>query len=78
MGSWWLARTYKRKTRRGKSVRVYSKLAWMESEIVGDRIEIRVVDLDKELGSRAVKKAKVERRKVLSRRHKPSKAKVAG
>jgi len=52
VGNWWLARV--------KGDGGYKRLAWMEPKIVGDRVEIEVVDLNKILGDEAVKKAKVE------------------
>lgn len=64
VGNWWLARVSKKEIRHDREVKVYRRLAWMEPEVVGDRVEIRVVDLNRELGGRAVKNAKVERNKV--------------
>ncbi|RLG82276.1 MAG: DUF1156 domain-containing protein [Thermoprotei archaeon] len=57
VGNWWLARV------RGKVG--YERLAWMEPVVVGDRVEVKVVDLNRELGSRAVKDAKVEGSRIL-------------
>ncbi|MEM0319175.1 MAG: DUF1156 domain-containing protein [Fervidicoccaceae archaeon] len=51
VGNWWLARV--------KSNNGYERLAWMEPVIEGDNVRIRVVDLNRELGNRAVKSAKV-------------------
>jgi putative DNA methylase len=51
VGNWWLARV---KTGDG-----YSRLAWMEPIIEGNEVTIRVVDLNKVLGDRAIEKARV-------------------
>jgi len=51
VGNWWLARV------KGKNG--YKRLAWMKPEITGDKVEIKVVDLNKMLGDIAVKKASV-------------------
>ena len=56
VGNWWLARV---KDREG-----YKRLAWMEPRIVGNKVEIRIRDLNKELGDKAIRKAKVEGLKV--------------
>jgi len=46
IGNYWLARV--------KGPKGYKGLAWMEPTIVGDRVEIKVVDLNKELNSREI------------------------
>jgi putative DNA methylase len=46
IGNYWLARV--------KGSKGYKGLAWMEPTIIGDRVEIKVVDLNKELNSREV------------------------
>jgi putative DNA methylase len=46
IGNYWLARV--------KGPKGYKGLAWMEPAIVGDRVEIKVVDLNKELNSREI------------------------
>jgi len=51
IGNWWLARV------KGKNG--YERLAWMKPEITGDKVEIKVVDLNKTLGDAVVKKASV-------------------
>jgi putative DNA methylase len=51
VGNWWLARV------KGKGG--YKRLAWMEPEIQGDEVKIRVVDLNKKLGDKAVRNATV-------------------
>jgi putative DNA methylase len=57
VGNWWLARV--------KGKEGYERLAWMEPKKNGDEIAIKVVDLNKELGNEALKKAKVEENKVV-------------
>lgn len=64
VGNWWLARVTKTETKHGRSVKVYTRLAWMEPKAAGEKIEIEVVDLNRDLGSRTVKTAKVERNRV--------------
>jgi putative DNA methylase len=51
VGNWWLARV--------KAGEGYARLAWMEPVVEGDKVRIRVVDLNKVLGDRAVKGARV-------------------
>jgi len=51
VGNWWLARV--------KGEKGYERLAWMEPKIVGERVEIEVVDLNKMLGSELLKEAEV-------------------
>jgi len=60
VGNWWLARV---KTK-VKEKEVYVRLAWMEPIIKNDRIEIKVVDLNKQFGVETVKMAKVQEQKV--------------
>ena len=59
VGNWWLARV-----RRGRAEEVeeevgrggeYERLAWMESQRLGDEIAIRVVDLNRELNRRMIR-----------------------
>jgi putative DNA methylase len=57
VGNWWLARV--------KGKEGYERLVWMEPKKNGDEIAIKVVDLNKELGNEALKKAKVEENKVV-------------
>jgi putative DNA methylase len=52
VGNWWLARV--------KGKKGYERLAWMEPKIVGERVEIEVVDLNKMLGSEPLKEAQVK------------------
>ena len=51
VGNWWLARV--------KGNKGYERLAWMEPVIEGDEVKIRVIDLNKDLGNRAVKSTRV-------------------
>jgi len=51
VGNWWLARV--------KGKEGYERLAWMEPKIVGERVEIEVVDLNRMLGSKLLKEAEV-------------------
>jgi len=57
VGNWWLARV--------KGGKGYERLAWMEPFVEGDKVKIRVVDLNKELGNNAVKNARVSGLRVL-------------
>lgn len=52
IGNWWLARV--------KDKNGYKRLAWMEPRKQGDRIALDVMDLNRSLGEKAVRKAKVE------------------
>jgi putative DNA methylase len=52
VGNWWLARV--------KGKKGYERLAWMEPKIVGEKVEIEVVDLNKMLGSGPLKGAEVK------------------
>jgi len=56
IGNWWLARV--------KDKKGYKRLAWMEPKKENDKIEIKVVDLNKLLGDASVREAKVEKLKV--------------
>jgi putative DNA methylase len=56
VGSWWLVRA--------KNKKGYQRLAWMTPRIVGDRIEIEVMDLNLSLGDKVVKKANVDKNTV--------------
>ncbi|MEM3634260.1 MAG: DUF1156 domain-containing protein [Candidatus Bathyarchaeia archaeon] len=58
VGNWWLARV--------KAGDGYERLAWMEPVIEGDEVKIRVVDLNKVLGDRAVKGARVSGLRILA------------
>jgi putative DNA methylase len=49
VGNWWLARV--------KASEGYARLAWMEPVIEGDKVKIKVVDLNKVLGDKVVEKA---------------------
>jgi len=51
VGNWWLARV--------KGKEGYARLAWMEPVVEGDKVKIKVVDLNKVLGDGAVKGARV-------------------
>ena len=55
VGNWWLARV---KDSRGQ----YKRLAWMEPYVKGDKVKIRVRDLNKELGG-ILSETKVDTRK---------------
>jgi len=56
IGNWWLARV--------KDGEGYERLAWMEPVVEGDEVKIRVVDLNKVLGDKAVKEARVSELKI--------------
>ncbi|MEM1574086.1 MAG: DUF1156 domain-containing protein [Candidatus Methanomethylicaceae archaeon] len=58
VGNWWLARV--------KAGEGYARLAWMEPVIEGDEVKIRVVDLNKTLGNKAVKGAKVSGLRIIA------------
>ncbi|MEM2202712.1 MAG: DUF1156 domain-containing protein, partial [Candidatus Bathyarchaeia archaeon] len=58
VGNWWLARV--------KSDKGYERLAWMEPVAEGDEVKIRVIDLNKELGDRAVKSARVSGLRIVA------------
>jgi len=58
VGNWWLARV--------KGDKGYKRIAWMKPKINGDRVDIEVMDLNKEFGNGAVKKARIERNKVIT------------
>jgi putative DNA methylase len=58
IGNWWLARV--------KGDKGYKRIAWMKPKINGDRVDIEVVDLNKEFGNGAVKEARIERNKVIT------------
>ncbi|MEM2830880.1 MAG: DUF1156 domain-containing protein [Candidatus Jordarchaeales archaeon] len=58
VGNWWLARV--------KAGEGYERLAWMEPIIEGDEVKIKVVDLNKVLGDRAVKDARVSGLRILT------------
>ncbi|MEM0358347.1 MAG: DUF1156 domain-containing protein [Candidatus Bathyarchaeia archaeon] len=58
VGNWWLARV--------KSDKGYARLAWMEPVAEGDEVKIRVIDLNKELGDRAVKSARVSGLRIVA------------
>jgi putative DNA methylase len=51
VGNWWLARV--------KGKKGYERLAWMEPRIVGEKVEIEIVDLNKILGSESLKGAEI-------------------
>jgi putative DNA methylase len=51
VGNWWLARV--------KAGEGYARLAWMEPVVEGGEVKIKVVDLNKALGDRAVEGARV-------------------
>jgi len=56
VGNWWLARV--------KADEGYARLAWMEPVIDGDKVKIKVVDLNKVLGDKVVEKAQVSGLKI--------------
>jgi putative DNA methylase len=56
VGNWWLARV-----REGEG---YGRLAWMEPVVEDNSVKIRVIDLNKVLGDRAVKGARVSGLKI--------------
>jgi len=58
VGNWWLARV---KTDKG-----YARLVWMEPVVEGDGVKIKVVDLNKTLGDRAIKEARVSGLKIVA------------
>ena len=58
VGNWWLARV--------KGDKGYDRLAWMEPIAKGDEVEINIVDLNKILGSRAVKSARFSGLKIVA------------
>ncbi|MEM2057674.1 MAG: DUF1156 domain-containing protein, partial [Thermoproteota archaeon] len=58
VGNWWLARV--------KAGEGYARLAWMEPVIEGEEVKIHVVDLNRELGDRAVENAKVSGLRILA------------
>ncbi|MEM3536256.1 MAG: DUF1156 domain-containing protein [Candidatus Bathyarchaeia archaeon] len=58
VGNWWLARV--------KAGEGYARLAWMEPIIEGDEAKICVVDLNEELGDRAVRSARVSGLRILA------------
>jgi putative DNA methylase len=58
VGNWWLARV--------KADRGYARLAWMEPVVEGDEVKIKVVDLNKTLGDRAIKEARVSGLKIVA------------
>ncbi|MGC8933456.1 MAG: DUF1156 domain-containing protein, partial [Candidatus Methanodesulfokora sp.] len=51
VGNWWLARV--------KGKKGYERLAWMQPKIVGDKVEIEIVDLNKVFGNRPLEEAEV-------------------
>ena len=57
VGNWWLARV--------KGDGGYERLAWMEPVKEGDEIKIKVVDLNKMLGDRAVRSASLSGSKIV-------------
>jgi len=60
IGNWWLARVYKeRRSEGGRKRKVYVRLAWMKPEIKEDMVDIKIVDLNRELGNEAIKEAKI-------------------
>ncbi|MEM4455668.1 MAG: DUF1156 domain-containing protein [Thermofilaceae archaeon] len=58
VGNWWLARV--------KGDKGYKRLAWMEPTVENGEVGIRVVDLNKILGDRAVSSAQVSRTRVVA------------
>jgi putative DNA methylase len=56
VGNWWLARV--------KEGEGYGRLAWMEPVVEDNSVKIRVIDLNKVLGDRAVKGARVSGLKI--------------
>ncbi|MEM1606501.1 MAG: hypothetical protein QXW41_09675, partial [Fervidicoccaceae archaeon] len=58
VGNWWLARV--------KGDKGYKRLAWMEPAVENGEVGIRVVDLNKILGDRAVSSAQVSRSRVVA------------
>jgi len=51
IGNWWLARV--------KGKKGYERLAWMEPKVVGEKVQIEIVDLNKILGSKSLKEAEI-------------------
>ncbi|MEM0377678.1 MAG: DUF1156 domain-containing protein, partial [Thermofilum sp.] len=58
VGNWWLARV--------KGDKGYKRLAWMEPAVEDSEVRIRVVDLNRILGDRAVSSAQVSRTRVVA------------
>ncbi|MEM3944044.1 MAG: DUF1156 domain-containing protein, partial [Thermofilaceae archaeon] len=58
VGNWWLARV--------KGDKGYKRLAWMEPTVENSEVRIRVVDLNKILGDKAVSSAQVSRSRVVA------------
>ncbi|MEM1698229.1 MAG: DUF1156 domain-containing protein, partial [Thermofilaceae archaeon] len=58
VGNWWLARV--------KGDKGYKRLAWMEPAVENGEVRIRVVDLNKILGDRAVSSAQVSGSRVVT------------
>ncbi|MEM3943975.1 MAG: hypothetical protein QXJ59_07800, partial [Thermofilaceae archaeon] len=58
VGNWWLARV--------KGDKGYKRLAWMEPTVENSEVKIRVVDLNKILGDRAVSSAQVSGSRVVA------------
>lgn len=58
VGNWWLARV--------KAGEGYARLAWMEPLVEGDEVKIRVVDLNKILGDKAVEGARVSGLRIVA------------
>ncbi|MEM4445148.1 MAG: DUF1156 domain-containing protein [Thermofilum sp.] len=58
VGNWWLARV--------KGDKGYKRLAWMEPTVENGEVKIRVVDLNKILGDKAVSSAQVSRTRVVA------------
>jgi putative DNA methylase len=56
VGNWWLARV--------REEEGYGRLAWMEPVVEDNSVKIRVIDLNKVLGDRAVKGARVSGLKI--------------
>jgi len=58
VGNWWLARV--------KGKKGYERLAWMEPYVEDNEVKIRVVDLNKILGDKAVNNARVSGLRILA------------
>ena len=58
IGNWWLARV--------KGNKGYERIAWMKPVINGDRVDIEIVDLNKILGDKVVKEARIVKNRVIT------------
>lgn len=66
IANWWLARESKEKTISGEKRKVYTRLVWMKPKANENTIDIKIVDLNKELGSEVLKNCEVKKRGKLT------------